>query len=145
MFNIVAFLIFSVLLNCNVVEMDITEIRSKSLGRSFPQRTVRPVPKLWLQNWHHKITTKDYILNCELHFTQSYYYYKLKNIFLWICSKVHDVNIMMLMMMMTISVYYYYNGCTNVWMSRVKNKSFGWAANRNQPQHRLKFIVTITH
>ena len=26
---------------------------------------------------------------------------------------------------------------TNVWMPRVKNKSFGWAANRNQPQHRL--------
>ena len=105
--------------------MDITEIRSKSLGRSFLQRTVRPVPKLWLQNWHHKITTKDYILNCELHFTQSYHYYKLKNIVLWICSKVHNVKIMMMMMMMimmmttttktttmmmmiTITVYYYY-------------------------------------
>ena len=24
-----------------------------------------------------------------------------------------------------------------------KNKSFGWAGNRNQPQHRLKFVVTI--
>ena len=103
------------------MEMDITEIRSKSLGRSFLQRTVRPVPKLWLQNWHHKITTKDYILNCELHFTQSYYYYKLKNIVLWICSKVHNVKIMMMMMMImmmtttmmmmmmiTITVYYYY-------------------------------------
>ena len=33
---------------------------------------------------------------------------------------------------------------TNVWMPRVKIKSFGWAANRNQPQHRLKFVVTIT-
>ena len=29
-------------------------------------------------------------------------------------------------------------------MPRVKNKSFGWAANLNQPQHRLKFMVTIT-
>ena len=103
--------------------MDITEIRSKSLGRSFLPRTVRPVPKLWLQNWHHKITTKDDILNCELHFAQSYYYYKLKNIVLWICSKVHNVKIMMMMMMImmmtttttttmmmmiTITVYYYY-------------------------------------
>ena len=26
--------------------------------------------------------------------------------------------------------------------SGVKIKSFGWAANRNQPQHRLKFVVT---
>ena len=43
-----------------------------------------------------------------------------------------------------ISFYYYYYGSTNVWMPRVKNKSFGWAANRNQPQHRLKFVVTIT-
>ena len=25
-----------------------------------------------------------------------------------------------------------------------KNKSFGWEANRNQPQHRLKFVVPIT-
>ena len=25
-----------------------------------------------------------------------------------------------------------------------KNKSFGWVANRNQPQHWLKFLVTIT-
>ena len=41
--------------------------------------------------------------------------------------------------------YYYYYGSTNVWVPRVKNKSFGWAANRNQPQHRLKFVVTITH
>ena len=101
--------------------MDITEIRSKSLGRSFLQRTVRPVPKLWLQHWHHKITTKDYILNCELHFTQSYYYYRLKHIVLWICSKVRNVKIMMMMMMImmmtttttmmmmiTITVYYYY-------------------------------------
>ena len=50
--------------------------------------------------------------------------------------------------------YYYYDddddddddddGSTNVWMPRVKNKSFGWVANRNQPQHRLKFMVTIT-
>ena len=37
-----------------------------------------------------------------------------------------------------------YYGSTNVWIPRVKNKSFGWAANRNQPQHRLKFVVTIT-
>ena len=37
-----------------------------------------------------------------------------------------------------------YYGSTNVWMPRVKNKSFGWAANRNQQQHRLKFAVTIT-
>ena len=29
-------------------------------------------------------------------------------------------------------------------MPRVKNKSFGWAANRNQLQYRLKFVVTIT-
>ena len=35
-------------------------------------------------------------------------------------------------------------GSTNVWTPRVKLKSFGWAANRNQPQHRLKFVVTIT-
>ena len=28
--------------------------------------------------------------------------------------------------------YYYYYGSTNVWMPRVKIKSFGWAANRNQ-------------
>ena len=34
--------------------------------------------------------------------------------------------------------YYYYYGSTNVWMPRVKNKSFGRAANRNQQQHRLK-------
>ena len=34
--------------------------------------------------------------------------------------------------------HYYYYGSTNVWMSRVKNKSFGRAANRNQQQHRLK-------
>ena len=34
--------------------------------------------------------------------------------------------------------YYYYYGSTNVWMSRVKNKSFGRAANLNQLQHRLK-------
>ena len=40
--------------------------------------------------------------------------------------------------------YYYYYGSSKVWMPRVKNKSFGWAANRNQPQHRLKFVVTIT-
>ena len=45
----------------------------------------------------------------------------------------------------TRSNYYYYDGSTNVWMPRVKNKSFGWAANRNQPQHRIKFLVTITH
>ena len=38
----------------------------------------------------------------------------------------------------------YYYGNTNVWMPRVKSKSFGWAANRNQPQHRLKFLVPIT-
>ena len=37
------------------------------------------------------------------------------------------------------SVYHY--GRTNVWMPRVKIKSFGWAANRNQPQHRLKFVI----
>ena len=37
----------------------------------------------------------------------------------------------------------YYYGRTNVWMPRVKTKSFGWAANRNQPQHRLKFVVKI--
>ena len=42
------------------------------------------------------------------------------------------------------TVNYYYYGSTNVWMPRVKNKSFGWAANRNHPQHRLKFVVTIT-
>ena len=35
-------------------------------------------------------------------------------------------------------------GSTNVWMPRVKNKNFGWAANRNQPQYRLKFVETIT-
>ena len=40
--------------------------------------------------------------------------------------------------------YYHYYGSTNVWMPRVKIKSPGWAANRNQPQHRLKFVVTIT-
>ena len=40
--------------------------------------------------------------------------------------------------------YYYYYGSTNVWMPSVKNKSFDWAANRNQPQHPLKFVVTIT-
>ena len=34
--------------------------------------------------------------------------------------------------------HYYYYGSTNVWMPRVKNKSFGRAANRNQPQHRRK-------
>ena len=34
--------------------------------------------------------------------------------------------------------HYYYYGSTNVWMPRVKNKSFGRAANRNQQQHRLK-------
>ena len=39
---------------------------------------------------------------------------------------------------------YYFYGSTNIWVPRVKNKSFGWAANRNQPQHRLKFVVTIT-
>ena len=38
----------------------------------------------------------------------------------------------------------YYYGSTNVRMLRVKIKSLGWAANRNQPQHRLKFVVTIT-
>ena len=37
-----------------------------------------------------------------------------------------------------------YYGSTNVWIPRVKNKSFGWVANCNQPQHRLKFVVTIT-
>ena len=26
-------------------------------------------------------------------------------------------------------------------MPRVKIKNFGWAANRNQPQHRLKFVI----
>ena len=41
-------------------------------------------------------------------------------------------------------VYDYYYISTKIWMPRVKNKSFGWAANRNQPQHRLKFMVTIT-
>ena len=51
---------------------------------------------------------------------------------------------MMMMMMMTIYVYCYYNGSTNVWMPRVKTKSFGWAENRNQQQYRLKFVVTIT-
>ena len=35
----------------------------------------------------------------------------------------------------------YYYGRTNVRMPRVKIKSFGWAANRNQPQHRLKFVI----
>ena len=40
--------------------------------------------------------------------------------------------------------YYYYYDSTNVWMPRVKNKSFGWAANRNQSRHQLKFLVTIT-
>ena len=30
---------------------------------------------------------------------------------------------------------------TNVWMPRVKIKNFGWAANCNQPQHRLKFVI----
>ena len=39
--------------------------------------------------------------------------------------------------------YYYYYGRTNVWMPRVKTKSSGWAANCNQPQHRLKFVVKI--
>ena len=39
---------------------------------------------------------------------------------------------------------YYYYGSTNVWMPRVKIKSPGWAANRNQLQHRLKFVVAIT-
>ena len=34
--------------------------------------------------------------------------------------------------------HYYYYGSTNVWMSRVKNKSFGRPAIRNQQQHRLK-------
>ena len=41
--------------------------------------------------------------------------------------------------------YYYYYGSANVWMPTVKNESFGCAANRNKPQHRLKFMVTITH
>ena len=39
--------------------------------------------------------------------------------------------------------YYYYYGSTNVWMPRVKNKSFGWSANRKQPQHWLKFVIII--
>ena len=38
----------------------------------------------------------------------------------------------------------YYYGSTNVRMLTVKIKSLGSAANRNQPQHRLKFVVTIT-
>ena len=32
---------------------------------------------------------------------------------------------------------------TSAWPEE-KNKSFGWEANRNQPQHRLKFVVPIT-
>ena len=41
---------------------------------------------------------------------------------------------------MTFRTYYYY-GRTKVWMPRVKIKSLGWAANRNQPQHRLKCVI----
>ena len=50
----------------------------------------------------------------------------------------------MMMMMMMMMRDYYYCDSTNVWMPRVKHKSFGWVANLNQPQHRLKFVVTIT-
>ena len=35
-------------------------------------------------------------------------------------------------------------GSTDAWMPRVKNKKFSWAANRNQPQYRLRFVETIT-
>ena len=42
----------------------------------------------------------------------------------------------------SLSLEYY--GSTKVWIPRVKIKSFGWAANHNQPQHQLKFVVTIT-
>ena len=39
---------------------------------------------------------------------------------------------------------FFYYGSTNVCMPRVNTKSLGWTENRNQPQYRLKFVVTIT-
>ena len=39
--------------------------------------------------------------------------------------------------------YYYYYGSTNIWMPRVKIKSFGWAANSNQPQHRSIILLLL--
>ena len=57
--------------------------------------------------------------------------------------KIIIVIIIIIATIIIIIHYYYYDG-TNVWMLRVKNKSYGWAANRKQTQHRLKFLVTIT-